>query len=400
MKNLLMFSCVILLISLASFAQNSNEVFVYVSPEGNDTWSGTLPQANENKTDGPLATIQKALEKVKDIRSSGAVEKTVRVVLRGGTYFISTPIVIKPEHSGKKDAPTIFENYNNEKPLISGGVKITSWKKEDNRYVADIQLQNIGELVFNSLWVNGERRQPARIPDCTNPFGDYPSKQEFFTAKKYEYVPESEEQPGTLKVFYDEKDPIQNWETLKGSYCVLFCKWAVPLLPIRSVDTNEKCVYLNVPKNFWFGVIFSEGQRFYIEHLLEGLDKPGEWYLDREKGKLYYIPLPEEDMTSAEVIVPVVEQLLLFEGIPTENKFVEHIVFKGIEFAFTDFRIGERGQADPQAEVSVPGAIQGTGAQYCFFEKCTIQHVSNYALWWRSGSQNNTIRQCHLYDMG
>ncbi len=400
MKNCLIFFCMILLTSLISFAQNSNELMIYISPEGNDAWSGALPEANESKTEGPLASIQKALEKVKNIRNSDAGDKTIRVVLRGGTYLVNAPIVITPEQSGKKDNPTIFENYQNERPLISGGVKITSWNKEDNKYVADMQTINAGKLSFNSLWVNGERRQPARIPNDTNPFGDYPSKQEFFTAKKYEYIPESENQPGTLKVFYDEKDPIQNWESLTGSYCVLFCKWAVPLLPIRSVDTDTKCLYLNVPKNFWFAVIFSEGQRFYIEHLFEGLDKPGEWYLNRKEGKLYYIPLPEEDMTSAEVIVPVVEQLLLLEGKPAENKFVEHILFKGIEFAFTNFPISEQGQFDPQAEVSVSGAIQGIGARYCVFEKCSIQHVSNYALWWRSGSQNNIIRQCHLYDMG
>jgi len=394
--------CTVFFVSLLSFAQGDNEIFIYVSPNGNDAWSGTMAQVNEDKTDGPLASIERALDKVKVYRSSETQGKTIKVVLRGGIYKISNPIVITPEHSGKEGAPTIFENYQGEKPVVSGGIRIQSWKKEKegNWYVADIDAVREGKLIFNSLWVNGERRQPARITDSTNPFGDYPSKQEFFIAKKYEYLPESENQPGTLKVFYDKESNIQNWGSLTNSYCVLFCKWAVPLLPVRSVDMETRCLYLNVPKNFWFGVIFAEGQRFYIEHLFEGLNKAGEWYLNRKEGKLYYIPFPEEDMNSAEVIVPVVEQLLLLEGKPSENRMVEHVIFKGIEFVYTNFAIGERGQSDPQAEVSVSGAVQGTGTRYCIFEKCSVKHVSNYALWLRSGSQHNIIKQCHLYDMG
>ncbi len=400
MKKFLTVFCFALLFAVTIFAQDSNEILIYVSPDGNDEWSGTIGEPNENKTEGPIATIQKALDKVKEIRSSEMGEKTIKIILRDGVYLINKPIVITTEHSGKENAPTVFENYPNEKPVISGGIRIKSWEKEEKGYTADVKDLLGKNITFNSLWVNGERRQPARIPDSTHPFGDYPSKQEFFTAKKYEYIPETENQPGTLKVFYDENDPIQNWNSITNSYCVLFCKWAVPLLPIRSIDTKERCLYLNVPKNFWFGVIFAERQRFYIEHLFEGLNKPGEWYLDRKEGKLYYIPLPDEDMNSAEVIVPIVEQLLLLEGKPTEGKYVGHVAFRGIRFVYTNFPIGERGQSDPQAEVSVSGAIQGTGARHCIFEKCTIQHVSNYALWWRSGSQNNIVRQCHLYDIG
>ncbi len=398
MKNLFVVVFIVT-ISVVAFSQDDNMIRIYISPNGNDEWTGALDSPNENNTDGPLASIDKALERVKEVRKNEG-DKTIKIILRGGEYFVSKPIIIEPEHSGKESAPTIFENYPEEKPIISSGKKITSWKKEDKWYVAEIEDVRDGKWRFYSLWVNGERRQPARIPNNTNLFGDYPKKEEFFTARKYEYIPESENQPGTLKVFYDSNNPIQNWASLTNSYCVLFCKWAVPLLPVRSVDTNEKCLYLNVPKNFWFGVIFTENQRFYIEHLFEGLDNPGEWFLNCAEGKLYYIPYPDENMDSAEVVIPVAEQLLLLEGKPAENKFVEHIQFRGVHFAYTDFRIGEKGQSDPQAEVSVNGAVQGVGARHCVFEKCSIQHVSNYAMWWRSGSQHNTVKQCHLYDMG
>ncbi|MCA1903107.1 MAG: right-handed parallel beta-helix repeat-containing protein [Candidatus Hydrogenedens sp.] len=379
---------------------SENEICLFVSPQGNDAWSGSIPEVNESKTDGPLGSIQAVLDKVKRIRNSENGDKVIHVFLRGGSYLLNEPIQITPEHSGKEKAPTIFESYQGEKPIISGGKKISGWKKEEKWWVADVPEFKNSKSSLGSVWVNRQRRQPARTPNATNPFGDYPSKKDFFTAKKYEYIPEGENQPGTLKVFYGENDDIQPWNSIGNSYCVIFCKWAVPLLPIRSIDTNERRLDLNVPPNFWFGVTFSENQKFYIEHLFEGLDTQGEWYLNRQEGRLYYIPYPDEDMNTAEVIVPVLEQLLLFEGNPGDQKFVKDMIFKGIEFAYTNFSVGDRGHSDPQAEVSISGAIQGVGARNCIFEKCTVQHVSNYAFWWREGSQDNVIRQCHLYDMG
>ena len=36
------------------------QALFYVSTQGNDTWSGTLPEPNAAKTDGPLATLHHA----------------------------------------------------------------------------------------------------------------------------------------------------------------------------------------------------------------------------------------------------------------------------------------------------------------------------------------------------
>jgi hypothetical protein len=42
---------------------------LYVSLTGNDTWSGKLMKANEEGTDGPLATLQGALKTVREQRA-------------------------------------------------------------------------------------------------------------------------------------------------------------------------------------------------------------------------------------------------------------------------------------------------------------------------------------------
>ncbi len=155
MKNCVMFVFVFVLsisfISMAQDSTNNSESILYVATDGNNSWSGTLPKPNEDKTDGPLASIQGALEKIKNIRTSNDGEKTIHVFLRNGVYSINEPIVIPPECSGKKDAPTIFENYQGEKPIISGGKKVSGWQKEEKWYVADIDDVRAGKLSFDSL---------------------------------------------------------------------------------------------------------------------------------------------------------------------------------------------------------------------------------------------------------
>ena len=41
----------------------------YVSPTGNDRWSGTLSEPNATLTDGPFATLEKAREAVRILKS-------------------------------------------------------------------------------------------------------------------------------------------------------------------------------------------------------------------------------------------------------------------------------------------------------------------------------------------
>ena len=45
--------------------------------------------------------------------------------------------------------------------------------------------------------------------------------------------------------------------------------------------------------------VLNEGSRFFIDNVFEELDAPGEWFLDKQKGILYYYPEPGTDLRSA-----------------------------------------------------------------------------------------------------
>ncbi|MDP7254474.1 MAG: hypothetical protein QGF00_33070, partial [Planctomycetota bacterium] len=60
-----------------------NEICLFVSPEGNDGWSGTIAEPDEG--DGPFATIERARNAVRALKRKGRLTAPVRIVLRGGT---------------------------------------------------------------------------------------------------------------------------------------------------------------------------------------------------------------------------------------------------------------------------------------------------------------------------
>ncbi|MCS7193190.1 MAG: right-handed parallel beta-helix repeat-containing protein, partial [Armatimonadetes bacterium] len=78
------------------------EIAFYVSPNGNDAWSGKLPSPNKTKTDGPFATLHRAVEAVRQLKrqQGGKLKQPVTIYLRQGFHFLREPIVLTPEDSG------------------------------------------------------------------------------------------------------------------------------------------------------------------------------------------------------------------------------------------------------------------------------------------------------------
>ena len=90
----------------------------YVAPNGNNAWSGRLPEANAAKTDGPLATLDRAQALVAELKLKEPQRaRPIVVALRGGTYYqgeISLP------RSGAAGAPIVIRGYTGETAVMDG----------------------------------------------------------------------------------------------------------------------------------------------------------------------------------------------------------------------------------------------------------------------------------------
>jgi hypothetical protein len=81
-------------------------------------------------------------------------------------------------------------------------------------------------------------------------------------------------------------------------------------LPIESVDGKTRIVTFDRASLFALVSSAPWGDStvtpsvYWVRNVFEALDTPGHWYLDRPQGRLYYLPRPGEDPTTAEIIAP------------------------------------------------------------------------------------------------
>ena len=352
----------------------------YVATDGQDNWSGTLCAPNKQKTDGPFATIEKARDAVHRLRAKKQLTKPVTVLIRGGTYFLGETLTFTPEDSGTENCPITYAAYPGERPILNGGKTITApWKTYKGEImVCSIKSAENGKWNFKQLSVDGKRQRRARIPNT----GYYKI-----------------EKPTGKCAFQYEKGDFKNWRNLNDVEAVILHSWNESRLLVSELDEDSRIVRFvdakaRHPIN-WSGATIN---RYYIENVLEGLDQPGEWYLDTETGKLYYWPTKE--LENAEVIAPVLHQLVRLQGNPKEDKYVQHIEFRGLAFSDTDWILPEKGYPDcgDVGDIVEPSAITLQGARYCTLRDSLIKNVGTYAI--EVNGYGNRIIGNEIYDAG
>jgi len=395
-------ACAAVALTVGTAAHGQEEpAKLYVGTNGNDAWSGALAEPNAEGTDGPLATLAGARDALRKMKTEGRVGRPVQVLVRSGVYHVTEAVTFGPEDSGTAEAPVSYEAYPGEQPVLHGGRVVEGWKQEGELWVAEIPEVAANDWDFGALWVNGERRTPARTPNATHPAGDDPSDEDFFYAAGpviEKAADTGQEHKSSTKFHYREGD-LKAWTSLKDAVFVVFHSWETSLLRVKNLDEENHIVEFTGPTR-WHFCRWRSDQWYFVEHLFEALDQPGEWFLDRDAGKLYYIPMDGEDMATAEVVAPVARQLVLLEGRPGEGQFVEHLNFKGLRLHYTGYPIEPEGHSDGQAAFSVPGAFQATGARHCTIEGCEVGHVGTYGLWFRAGCQDNRLVHSELFDLG
>ncbi|MHB8993654.1 MAG: right-handed parallel beta-helix repeat-containing protein [Armatimonadota bacterium] len=156
----------LLVVSVSVLAAPARETVFYVSPGGNDAWSGTVASAAKGGNDGPFATLVRARDAVRELKAKGRLRAPVVVRLRGGKYYVTEPVVFRPEDSGSERYPITYAAYPGEKPELIGGRRITGLKPAGKGQLA-VLLPEVkeGKWSFRWLFVNGQRQIRARYPN-------------------------------------------------------------------------------------------------------------------------------------------------------------------------------------------------------------------------------------------
>jgi hypothetical protein len=144
-----------------------NSVTFYISPEGNDTWSGRQLTPEPKTNNGPFATLKRARDAIRELKQQqgGQLAQPVTVFLRNGTYYLDEPLVIEPEDSGTEENPIIFAAFENEKPIISGGKRLKNWQKlNQTLWVTKLPDVKTGQWYFRQLRIENRWATRTRYP--------------------------------------------------------------------------------------------------------------------------------------------------------------------------------------------------------------------------------------------
>lgn len=297
---LLTFSIIFNVPPCISFADTGNTAVIYVSPNGEKNGDGSF--------ENPYGSLNAAKKAVREIKGAHK-DMPITVYLRGGKYKEGC-ISFESADSGTETAPITYKAYNDEVPVFSGGITLSTSdfhavsKAEYKRlpeisrdYVGVVDLKKkgithiekyIGKGLQNyqsvskinevpvSFYFDGDEQIIARWPNGAEEWASVksaPASSDRFTA--------------------DTGGRIYNWINAKDAVVSAYFRvdWAHNTVPVDSIMPNKDTikftgsVYSGTSQN---NII--EGGRWAITNLLEELDTPGEYYVDSDKCKLYFYP--------------------------------------------------------------------------------------------------------------
>lgn len=325
----------------------------FVSPKGNDKWSGTLAEPNKDGTDGPFATIMRAKSAVRELKAKvylpkgDAIDarfvgtdypfgkgKDILVLIRQGFYTLTETLIFTPEDGGERvetnlpsgafewhhirDNYVTYAAYPGEKPVISGATSVTNWKKAGTKWVAPFSEGEVPALI-----ANGKTQTLARTPNSG-----------YFTLRE---TPSS-----SSEIPYKLRD-IKNWDEMDENRIVILLRWRTAYNSIKRIDEKEQVAFLKTPED---GPDNNNGllvvpPRYYIENVKELLDAPGEWFFDQTKKEISYIPMVGiADPNEVNLSIPQINRLVQVKGAqnrPVRNLRFYGLVFEGAKENFRDF---------------------------------------------------------------
>jgi len=367
---------------------------LYVSVDGDASWSGRLPKPSEDGRDGPLASLQEARDAIRKVKArEGLPAGGIRVLVQPGIYGMSETLAFVEEDSGTAERPITYVAQGDVR--IIGGREIRGFEpmadasvrgrlSEDAQShvvvldLAQANIADLGEIVHSGfgrhlplshmeLFFNG---LPMRLAEWPN--GDWAKVA--WVPKGEPIVDNSGKRRGTkADRFGFEGDQPKSWKRTDDVWVhgYWFVNWADQYLKVKSIDKEKGAVLIEDPQSSYG---YKKGQRFRFLNVLEELDQPGEYYVDRREMKLtFWPPSPVEDGIA--MVSVLSEPLASFDH-------ASHIRLVDMTF--------ECGRSD--------GIVIREGRDV-LIAGCTVRNVGGTAVKVFEG-ENHTIRSCDMSHMG
>jgi len=349
---------------------------LYVSPSGNDQ--------NPGSADAPFATLTRARDAIRDLKSGAELPAGgVTVWLAGGTYDQSRTVSFERRDSGTADRPIVYSALPGQLVRITGAIcldpswfsRVDSaspvWPRLDpsaHGNVYSVNLREHGTTDFGALkpggfhihsvaamelFINGRPMTLARWPN------------------RDQRLLRTASAPSNRRITYLGSRP-DRWSQARDAWLhgLWSTAWADFHVEVSSINTATKAIdFVDAPAQFGTAA----NHPYYAYNLLEEIDEPGEYYLDRSAGVLYL--WPPGPLANAVIQASVLEDCLV------ELSQTEHITLRNLTLEATRGPLLHIEQGDSNR-----------------VEGCLLRNCGEYAA--QVTGSNNGLDQCEVADCG
>ena len=356
---------------------------VFVSPQGDDAQAGSEQQ--------PFATLARARDEVRALKRSG-VAGPIAVTVLPGQYSVRSTLTLTADDSGTEASPVVYRARQKGTAVFSGGTRISGFQpvadeKVLQRLSADARgkvwqcdLKALGIDDYGELKVRGFAQPPSPptfelyVDQVPMTLARWPNKG-FVGIRKL--VSPGSRQNGEPSVF--EYDSARHERWLEASDAWLFgyfhFLWADATIKIGKIEPVSRTLATAEPYHYGGrGMSTVQGIQYYAFNLLEEIDMPGEWYLDRETGVLYLYPPSAIQQCQVEV------SLLSTPFVALDK--VSHLRLEGLVF-----------------DLARHHGVVATDCRQCSLIGCTVRRLAGNGVMIHGGEQNSLIG-CDIHTIG
>ena len=367
-----------------------SETILYLAPDGNNANDGVA---------APMATIDGAVARLREMRNRGTLRLPARILLRGGVYHVAKTIELDT------DFPLTIAAADGETAVIDGGCELNGWHEVTvNGRKA---WQATAAFPVQELYYKGKMLKRAAFPkegmyrvrNTTSPWGGgLFSGGDHFTTQEGSFNPK--------------------WHNLTGIDVFMTHKWIEEHLPVKSYDAATGELYSTHRSTF---LMTSGDTEYRFENVREALLEPGEFYYDNSDNTVTVILDEPLKADGEHPVATCIGNLLRLNNVRYLN--IRNLSFRHgggyrptctrrydipgkdfPNFAMQETWLDEHSEhpfaAAPQAAVQVPGTIFFANSSDCEITGCTISETSWYGIEASAGCSNILIDHNDLHELG
>lgn len=353
-----------------------------VAPYGDDRNPGTQAK--------PFATLERARDEIRRLKQDGKITGPVTVEIAGGIYQLTRPLEFTAADSGTPAHPIEYRARPGQTVRFVGGETVTNWESVTDPkalqrldpaargqvFQADLKALGITDLrgIGNASVYQSDPGLELFFQDQPMTLARYPNAGYMHLAAVLDANGVATDRTSTPEGRFVCDDPRPaRWMHEKDVWLHGFWvwDWADERIPLGAIDPVTNTLSLAPMPGRSYEL--RKGQWFYAENVLPELDCPGEWYLDRDTGRLYF--WPPAPLTGGTAVVSVVRDLFQLND-------VSHVSFRRL-----------------WVEAGRGSAFVIKGGSNVRIIGCPLRNMGNWGVKVYGGTQHGVVG-CDVYQTG